>query len=73
MEVFTRTKARVEATDWKKWAKNTAVFFAPFALVFLLAISNGSDVKDALNILYLYALNVAIDLIKKFISANPTK
>lgn len=57
-------------TDWQKWLKNTATFSAPFALVFLLAIQGGSDVKDALNILYLFALNTTIDLIKKFITAN---
>jgi len=62
---------KIIATDWNKWLKNTAVFFAPFLLVFLISIQNGSDWKDSLNILYLYALNVVIDLVKKFIASNP--
>lgn len=60
----------IATTDWGKWSKNTAIFFGPFALVFLVAIQNGSDIKDALNILYLFSLNTAIDLIRKFMSAN---
>lgn len=60
----------VLTTDWQKWLKNTSIFFAPFALVFLVSIQQGSDLKDALNILYLFALNTAIDLIRKFMSAN---
>jgi len=60
----------IATTDWGKWLKNTAIFFAPFLLVFLVAIQGGSDIKDALNILYLFALNTSIDLIRKFMTAN---
>ena len=59
--------------DMAEWLQNTAIFAAPFLLVFLLAIQNGSDMKDALNILYLYALNVAIDILRKFISGTAKK
>lgn len=64
------TKQIILTTEWSKWLKNTAIFFAPFALVFLVAIQSGSDIKDALNILYLFALNTTIDLIRKFMTAN---
>lgn len=56
--------------DVKKWLKNAIIFAAPFSLVFLVAIQQGSDLKDALNIVYLYGLNVAIDLIRKFVASN---
>jgi len=64
---------KIKTLDWDKWLKNTAVFGAPFLLVFLLSIKAGSDLKDALNILYLYGLNVAIDLLRKFISNSPSE
>jgi hypothetical protein len=64
---------KIETLDWCKWLKNTAIFAAPFLLVFLVSIQNGSDMKDALNILYLYGLNVIIDLVRKFIASNPSK
>lgn len=54
--------------DMRKWAVNSLIFLAPFILVFLLAIQEGKNVTDALYVLYLYALNVAIDLLKKFIA-----
>ena len=50
----------------QKWLKNSAKFFAPFALVFLVSIQGGADVKVALNVLYLYALNVGVDFLSKF-------
>ena len=71
LKLLNRGFEKLLAIDWNKWLKNTAVFAAPFALVFFLAIQGGSDVKDALNILYLYGLNVLIDLLKKFIVSNP--
>lgn len=52
------------------WLKNSAIFFAPFALVFLLALQQGSDLKDALNILKLYGLNVVIDILRKFVGGT---
>lgn len=61
---------RLQALDWKKWAKNTLIFAAPFALVFLTAVQAGTPVKEALYVVYLYALNVAIDLLKKFLAGG---
>ena len=64
------TRFTLNKEDVMAWAKNSAIFFAPFALVFLLAIQQGSDLKDALNILKLYGLNVLIDLLRKFIGGT---
>lgn len=58
--------------DWQKWGKNSLVFAAPFLLVFLVAIQQGTDFKKALYIVYLYALNVIIDWLRKFID-GPAK
>jgi hypothetical protein len=64
---------RLKTLDWEKWLKNTAIFSAPFALVFLGAVKSGADLKDALYILYLFGIDVFIDLIKKFIATNQSK
>jgi len=56
--------------DIKKWAKNSIVFLAPFLLVFFVALQSGSDIKDALDILYLYALNIIVDILRKFIASK---
>ena len=57
-------------TDLSNWLKNSLVFLAPFALVWLTAIQQGVSFKDSLNLLYMYALNVSIDLLKKFIAGK---
>lgn len=54
--------------DWKKWAKNTAIFLAPAVLVFLVSIQQGKTMEEGLIILKLWALNTAIDLVRKFIA-----
>lgn len=64
-------KFTLNKNDVEKWARNSAIFFAPFALVFLLAIQSGTPVKQALLAVYLYGLNVTIDLLRKFIDGNP--
>lgn len=53
--------------DLKKWAKNTLTFLAPALIIFLTAIQAGVPVKEALYSIYLWGLNVSIDLLKKFI------
>jgi len=54
--------------DVKRWLKNTAIFFAPAFLVFLIAIQSGTPREEALYLVYLWLLNTAIDLTRKFIS-----
>jgi len=56
--------------DVRKWLINTAVFLAPALLVFLTAIQSGVPVKQALLAVYTYLLNVAIDLLKKFVASK---
>jgi len=53
--------------DLQKWAKNTLIFLAPALIIFLTAIQSGVPVKEALYSMYLWALNVVIDILKKFI------
>ena len=56
--------------DYIKWGRNALVFLAPFLLVFLIAIQQGTELQQALYLVYLYALNIVIDLLKKFISGK---
>jgi len=53
--------------DLLKWGKNTLVFLAPALIIFLTAIQSGVPVKEALYSIYLWGLNVSIDLLKKFV------
>lgn len=57
-------------TDVNKWLKNTAIFFAPAALIFFTMIQQGKSIDEAMIAIKLWALNVTIDIIKKFISEN---
>jgi hypothetical protein len=50
-----------------KWRQNTMLFFAPAALVFLTVIQSGGTLEDAFIAIYLWMLNTAIDLLKKFL------
>ena len=53
--------------DVRKWLKNTAIFLAPAVLVFLVAIQSGTPREEALYLVYLWLLNTAIDLTRKFV------
>jgi len=59
---------KLNKEDVKKWLNNTAIFAAPFLLVFLVSVQSGADINESLYVLYLYALNVIIDLLRKFIA-----
>lgn len=56
--------------DIIRWGKNTLIFLAPALIIFLTAIKSGADVKDALFLVYLWGLNVAIDLLRKFVAGG---
>jgi hypothetical protein len=56
--------------DVQKWSKNAVTFFAPAALLFLLEIQSGKSWKEALVALELWALNTAIDLLRKFLAGK---
>jgi len=49
-----------------KVGKNALIFLAPALIIFLTAIQSGVPIKDALNLIYLWGLNTAIDLLRKF-------
>lgn len=51
--------------DLMKWGKNTFLFLLPAIIMFLSAIQTGVPLKDALYLIYLWGLNVSIDLLKK--------
>jgi len=53
--------------DLIKWGKNTLIFLAPALIIFLTAIQAGVPVKEALYSIYLWGLNVLIDILKKFV------
>lgn len=65
-----KLQERVVAIDYRKVAKNAAIFFAPMALLVLLALQNGSSVEEILWIVRLWLLNTAVDLVRKFIATN---
>jgi len=53
--------------DLIKWGKNTLIFLAPALIIFLTALQTGTPVKEALYSIYLWGLNVLIDILKKFV------
>lgn len=63
-------QTRVANTDYKKWLKNTALFFAPAALLALTALQNGAEWAEIAWIVRLWLINALIDLIRKFSAAN---
>lgn len=66
--------------DVKQWLKNTAIFFAPVALIYLLFVQanlqDGVSVTDfvpnalVVGAMTLYVINTLIDLIRKFATQN---
>lgn len=56
--------------DWLKIGKNSLIFLAPAVIVFLGAIRTGADMKDALYLVYLWVIDVIIDILRKFIAGK---
>ena len=52
----------------RKWLKNAAIFLAPAVLVFLVEIQMGKPLNEALVAIQVWALNTAIDILRKFIA-----
>jgi len=63
-------KYKIDNEQLNKWAKNTLIFLAPVLIIFLTAVKGGADIKDALYLVYLWGLNVVIDLLRKFSSGK---
>jgi hypothetical protein len=49
-----------------KVGKNALIFLAPALIIFLTAIQSGVSLNDSLYAVYLWGLNTAIDLLRKF-------
>lgn len=62
---------KIQTMDWEKVLNNALIFLAPAALIFLLAVQSGTPLKQALLVVETWAINTAVDLIRKFIAANP--
>jgi len=60
-------KFSLNKEDLLKWGKNTLTFLAPALIIFLTAIQTGVPIKEALYSIYLWGLNITIDLLKKFV------
>lgn len=56
--------------DLNKWIHNSLVFLAPAMLLLLTEIQLGKSLDEALVAIKLWALNTAVDLLKKFIAKN---
>ncbi len=56
--------------DVTKWTMNTIVFLAPALIVFLTAIQNGADIRDASWVLGLWVLNTLVDISKKYLQGK---
>ena len=56
--------------DMKKWGKNALIFFAPAMILFLTSIQSGKTYEESLDLIYLWGIGVAIDLLRKFVSNN---
>lgn len=65
---MTSKKFSISKEEALKWMGNAAIFFAPAALVFLLALQSGADLETAAYTLYLWGLNVSIDFLRKYVS-----
>ena len=63
-------KYKLIKQDLLKWGKNALIFAAPMLVVFLTSIQAGQPLNEALNVVWLYMLNVFIDLLKKFVKEN---
>jgi hypothetical protein len=63
-------KFTLNSEDAQKIYKNALIFLAPALLVFLVQIQAGVEVKQALNAVYLWAMNTTIDMLRKFIEGR---
>ena len=51
--------------DCKKALNNALVFSTPLLITFLLAIQQGTPVKEAMVLVYMAAIQLLIDLLRK--------
>lgn len=61
-------KYKLTIEDIKKIVKNAIIFLAPVLIILLIDLQNGRQIDMAY--LKLWALNIVIDVLKKFIAEN---
>jgi hypothetical protein len=64
------TRLDLNTLDWKNWGRNALIFLAPALLAFLVALQSGASLRQSLGFVYLWTLNTAIDLLRKFIQGT---
>ena len=52
--------------DFKKVAKNAAIFAAPAIILFFTELQAGQNIEQATVALKIWAINIGIDFLKKF-------
>lgn len=72
-KVITSQKRELITADYRRWARNFAIFFAPALIIFLLQLQAGKTIEEALPVLYLWMINSLIDITRKFLTENTYK
>jgi hypothetical protein len=63
-------KGQFNRADLERVARNALIFFAPAAILFLTQIQTGASFEDSVAVLYLWALNTAIDVLRKILAGK---
>ncbi len=56
--------------DWKRWGKNALIFLGPTLIVLFTSISEQIPKDWAFGAVLLYLLNLALDLLRKFLAGR---
>jgi len=62
---------KINAMDWTKVLKNIKWFGALALIVIITSLLAGKSLQDTLVVLYYWGLATALDLLRKFVAANP--
>ena len=57
-------------TDMKEWVKNTLIFAAPVLIVAIPSLINQIPADYKYAAVILYALNIALDILRKFVNGK---
>mgnify|MGYP000875059822 CR=1 FL=1 len=72
-KVITSPTYKLIRADFRRWLKNTAIFFAPAFLIFLQQLQSGATIAQASIALKVWALSTLMDLTRKFLVENTYK
>ena len=67
------TRFTLNETDVKKWLTNALIFLAPALLVLMASLADAIPTDAKYGVFALYALNVLVDVLKKFVAGKPAK